>query len=174
MKKIIFLLTASLLILKGGNELFAQHQKLEMASFVVKPIDTLNLDTLKKCFDQVNEWITPEHCNLKKSKSKEKTVYILKCDTGTVTDIIISLFRKGYVPATTPYLIGLGMQYPEVQVKYNYILALDMNNAFPDRNENNSLIFLRNDNMRRLDIIGMGRRWNDKWWYVAAFKRQQK
>lgn len=141
----------------------------EIKGYKVRPINTV--EGISKYFDWVYNWITPEHCPLKPVNNLEKDIELIKFDKYLSTDDAIKeIAAQGYVPAPSNYLLGLGVQYPEIHKGKKWIVSLDKQNLFADQDGIPCFLCLGWGDERCLHVVYGTGVWGDGWWFAVVRK----
>ena len=141
-------------------------------TYNIKPINTVK--DIDKHFDWMYDWITPEHCPLKKV-SKSLDVELINLGKYISTDnAILELDKMGYKPAPSNYVLGLGVQHPEAHKEHKYIVSLDKENIFAGEDGGPCFLCLGWDDGRRLILASESYDWNDRWWFAVIRKEPLK
>lgn len=99
-----------------------------------------------------------------------KTVELIKCDPGETEAILKQIGDRGFMPAPSPYVLGLGVQHPGVIEKYRYIVSLDEANLLPLGDGDPSFLDLYWDGERNLNLASRACGWFGDWWFAVVRK----
>ncbi len=138
-------------------------------TFVVNPINDIqaSLDN----FGWYYEWIKTQKLEFNlESTDGSQAVELIKCKPGKFDVILREIDARGYMPAPSPYLLGLGVQYPQVIKEYGLIVSLDENNLLP--REDNRLCFtgLSWRNLNVLYLVETRTNFINGWWFAVLKK----
>lgn len=137
-------------------------------AFIVNPINSV--EGIQNHFDWVYDWITPKHCPLK-SVEGAKTIELIKCKPGETEDVLKEIDERGFYPAPSNYVLGLGVEYPETIKEYQYIVSLDENNVFTDEEGHPCFLVLHWHGSRYLSLYkGRAGEWDGGWWFAVLRK----
>lgn len=138
--------------------------------FKVFPVNTVK-DVSKK-FMYYEEWITPENCPLKLTLDEPKIVELIKVKPGKYKTILQRMQNGNiFIPAPSNYLIGLGMQYPELYKEFENIISFDEDNVFPDEYGFPSVMTINFDHKHSLYLRGIAREEFDEKWWIAVIRK---
>ena len=107
----------------------ARKHQLETQVYVVEPVNDLkaNLDKFQRIYDfkSKNRFMKePVNPKINVPSFSALPVTFISLDGDGPDDIAKQIDEKGFVFAPTPYVVGLGIQYPEVYSKYHKIRTL--------------------------------------------------
>ena len=137
-------------------------------AYNVKPINTV--DGIKKYFDWMYDWITPKHCPLKPVVEESKIIELIKCKPGSTEATLKEIDERGFEPAPSNYVLGLGVQHPEAHTEHKYVVGLDKQNLFGDESGGPCFLCLGWDDERGLGVVGEASDWSDGWWFAVVRK----
>lgn len=137
-------------------------------SFVVKPVNDIQ-GSLEK-FTSFYPWIKEMNLQFKtESQEGPMKIRLIHWDKAK---------SESFIPAPSPYLLGLGIEYPEVIEKYGFILSPDSQNLFFDENGSHCYLNLckdgpRNRNWTGPRILGLVPTFVDRtgWWCAVIDMR---
>ncbi len=136
-------------------------------TFTVNPINSV--DGIQKYFDWVYEWIMPEHCPLKPVEGA-KIIELIKCKPGETEDILKEIDERGFYPAPSNYVVGLGVDHPGTIKEYQHIISLDEKNIFTDKVGVTCSLSLYWFGRRHLILSKHERGWGVYWWIAVIRK----
>ena len=140
-------------------------------TYIVTPLNDIKENM--KNFD----WAYDHLANLAfkvESNDGPKTIELKKYTPGETEDILKQIDADGFMPAPSPYVLGLGVQHPAVIKEYGYIVSLDEKNVLLD--DFGDPCFLSLDWLDGRDL-GLTRRagvWYDDWWFAVVRKDTSK
>ena len=135
-------------------------------AFVVTPLNDIKGNM--KNFD----WAYDRLANLTfkvESNDGPKTIELKKY-TGETEDILKQIDADGFVPAPSPYVLGLGVQHSAVIKEYRWITSLDEKNLLLDGHGDPCFLSLRWYGKRFLNLTTRAGKWNDDWWFAVVRK----
>ena len=134
-------------------------------SYNVLPINEIE-PNLKK-FNKYYNWIQKKHFEFKLKSNGLRKIELIKCQPKQTHQILKEMEERGYLPAPSPYLLGIGIQYPGAVEKYGAIVSLDQNNLFV--HEGGELCFL--DVFWQegcyLNLAESKDVWDPRWWFAV-------
>ncbi len=136
-------------------------------AFVVTPLKDIKGNM--KNFD----WAYDHLANLAfkvESNDGPKTIELKKYTPGETEDILKQIDADGFMPAPSPYVLGLGVQHPAVIKEYGYIVSLDENNVLLDAYGDPCFLYLSWRGQRNLNLTSRAGRWYDYWWFAVVRK----
>lgn len=163
------------MIQEMGKQLAAQGIKSRTPNpaYFVKPINTV--EGIEESFDEIFDWITPEHCPLKPVADESKIIELIKLTPGFSTEASLKeIDELGFEPAPSNYVLGLGVQHPDAHREYKYVVSLDKQNLFPDEYGSLCFLCLRWGDERHLYMIREAGGWNGGWWFAVVRKQPLK
>jgi hypothetical protein len=135
-------------------------------AFVVTPLNDIKGNMQK--FD----WAYDHLANLNfkvESNDGAKTIELKKY-TGETEDILKQIDADGFVPAPSPYVLGLGVQHPGVIKEHGWITSLDEENLLLDDCGLACFLDLRWDGRRNLGLTRRAGEWDGSWWFAVVRK----
>lgn len=135
-------------------------------AFVVTPLNDIKGNM--KNFD----WAYDHLANLTfklESNDGPKTIELKKY-TGETEDILKQIDADGFVPAPSPYVLGLGVQHPGVIKEYGWITSLDEKNVLRDGHGIPCFLNLYCYDKRTLYLTRRAGKWRDHWWFAVVRK----
>ncbi len=135
-------------------------------AFVVTPLNDIKGNM--KNFD----WVYDHLANLVfkvESNDGPKTIELKKY-TGETEDILKQIDADGFVPASSPYVLGLGVQHPSVIKEYQWITSLDEKNVLLSDGGGPCFLSLYWGGERRLRLTSRAGEWDDRWWFAVVRK----
>ena len=141
-------------------------QRTPNPAFVVTPLNDIKGNM--KNFD----WAYDHLANLAfkvESNDGPKTIELKKY-TGETEDILKQIDADGFVPAPSPYVLGLGVQHPAVIKEYGYIVSLDEKNVLLFDGGSPCFLRLRWCDGRNLNLARRAGRWVGFWWFAVVRK----
>jgi hypothetical protein len=135
-------------------------------AFVVTPLNDIKGNM--KNFD----WAYVHFANLAfklESNDGSKTIELKKY-TGETENILKQIDADGFMPAPSPYVLGLGVQHPAVIKEYGYIVSLDEKNVLRRDGGDPCLLSLSWHGKRNLDLTKRAGEWHDDWWFAVVRK----
>jgi len=127
-------------------------------------------------FPYPDEYYPPKEIPLKCKITGPLTVKLIKCNSGYNEEVLKEIDKRGYILVPTPYLLGLGIKYPEIHKKYKNIVSLDVENIFLRRKVKYFLNLSwsnRNKSRKKWEINTLnwcGRWYKNKWWFAVTAK----
>lgn len=138
-------------------------------AFSVKPINTVK--GIKKFFDWMYTWITTAYCPLKLVVDESKVIELIKCKPMQSTEETLKeIDGRGFIPAPSNYVLGIGVNHPDVHKEYKYIISLDKNNIFTDEGGDPCFLCLGFDGERYLSMADEASHWGGRWWFAVVRK----
>ena len=138
-------------------------------AYIVTPVNDIQ-GSLDK-FDWHYDWIKKQKLVFKVDSSDgPKTIELIKCTPASTDATLKEIDSLGFMPAPSPYLLGLGVQHPDVIKEHEWIVSLDDANLLPD--EYGDLCFLDLDWRGERDLFLTERdgEWRDDWWFAVVRK----
>lgn len=138
-------------------------------TFTVTPVNDIqgNLDK----FDWYYDWLKRQNMKFKvESHGDSLTVELIKCKPAGTEGILKQIDELGFISVPSPYILGLGVQYPEVIKKYGYIVSLDENNLLPREGGSPSFLHLFWYGERILNLAIRDGGWDGGWWFAVVRK----
>lgn len=140
-------------------------------AFVVTPLNDIKGNM--KNFD----WAYDHLANLTfkmESNDGPKTIELIKCKPGETEAILKQIDIDGFMPAPSPYVLGLGVQHPGVIKEYQWIVSLDEKNLLLDGRGSPCFLVLDWRGGRRLGLARRAGGWDDDWWFAVVRKESLK
>ncbi|MDB5255005.1 MAG: hypothetical protein JWL92_381 [Candidatus Nomurabacteria bacterium] len=136
-------------------------------AFVVIPLNDLkgNMDNFK--------WVRNHLAKLKfnvESTDGPKIIELIKCKPGKTEAVLKEINENGFIPAPSPYVLGLGVQYPDVIKEYGRIISLDEQNVLLRGSCDPCFLYLYWDGLRNLSLTKRAGWWDDRWWFAVVRK----
>lgn len=136
-------------------------------TYTVQPLNDIKANMDK--FDWAYSWL--ENVSFKTpAKDEPLEIELIQCRIGQTEDILKEIDERGYIPAPSPYLLGLGVQYPKVHKEYKYIVSLDEKNLLLDGDGDPCFLSLGWDGERRLGLATRAGEWDVDWWFAVVRK----
>jgi hypothetical protein len=135
-------------------------------AFVVTPLNDIKGNM--KNFDWAYDHLATIAFKLE-SNNGPKTIELKKY-TGETEDILKQIDADGFVPAPSPYVLGLGVQHPAVIKEYGWITSLDENNVLLRDDGNPCFLNLDWDDECSLSLTRRAGEWDDDWWFAVVRK----
>lgn len=135
-------------------------------AFVVTPLNDIKGNM------QNFDWAYDHLANLAfkvESNDGPKTIELKKY-TGETEDILKQIDVDGFVPAPSPYVLGLGVQHPGVIKEHGWITSLDEENVLLDDDGDPCFLDLGWDVERGLSLASRAGGWYDSWWFAVVRK----
>lgn len=137
-------------------------------AYNVKPVNTV--DGIKKYFDWMYDWITPKHCLLKPVADESKIIELIKCKPGSTEATLKEIAERGFDPAPSNYVLGLGVQHPDAHREHKYVVSLDKENLFDDKDGRPCFLCLYWYGKSSLDMARESGGWHGHWWFAVVRK----
>lgn len=138
-------------------------------AFNVIPINTVA--GISQHFDGMYDWITPITCPVKPVADEPRIIELIKVTPFQDTEATLKeIDALGFAPAPSNYVLGLGVQYPDVHKEYRYIVSLDEQNVFPGRSGSPCFLCLSWGGERELSLAYEAGGWSDGWWFAVVRK----
>ena len=136
-------------------------------AFVVNPLNDIkgNMENFDWAYDKFAQLTFKVEAS-----GGPKTIELIQCDPGETESILKQIDDRGFMPAPSPYVLGLGVQHPGAIEEYKYIVSLDEANLLPDGGGDPSFLDLYWYGERRLDLTRRAGGWNDRWWFAVVRK----
>jgi hypothetical protein len=146
---------------------------------------TLNIGLVEPCndiqqalslFDTFHDDIKTQNMVLTVASHGAKEIEFVECPPGKETgELLLWIDQQGYMPAPTPYILGLGSPEHSLLVEaLGYILGLDMHNLV--RKKDGEPCFITTNYVRRtgriLSIAKSKGYWMASGWYLAIIKKE--
>lgn len=135
-------------------------------AFVVTPLNDIKGNM--KNFDWAYEHLAKLAFKLE-SNDGPKTIELKKY-TGETEDILKQIDADGFVPAPSPYVLGLGVQHPAVIKEYGWITSLDEQNVLLYDRGYPCFLDLDWDGERYLGLTYRAGEWDGRWWFAVVRK----
>ena len=150
-----------------AGELSSIGRKHRNNTFIVDPINTIKGNTTS--FD----WVLPslENAAFKKvSNLGKKEIILIEWDPSwfDTQGILEQIDAQGFIPTPSPYVFGLGIQFPKVFEDYGYITSLDNENLFLNEEGNTGYLCIGSEGEHLLDVTK--NKWTKEWWFAVMFK----
>lgn len=135
-------------------------------SFVVDPVNDIGENM--EDFD----WA---YSHLSKLKFKvegidgPQTVELIRCKPGYSKAVLREIKERGFIPALSSYVLGLGLQHPAIIKKYGWITSLDEQNVLLDDEGDPSFLSIYWDAGNNLDLVERAGEWDERcqWWFAV-------
>lgn len=135
-------------------------------TYTVTPINDIkgNMDKFDWAYSHL------EICTFPTPVTEILGIELIKCKVGSTEAVLAEIAERGYSPAPSPYVLGLGVQHPAVIKEYGYIVSLDENNVLRDGNGDPCFLLLGWGGERRLDLARRAGGWDGFWWFAVVRK----
>lgn len=143
------------------------QQRTPNPAFVVNPCNDIKENI--KNFDWASPRLTNSTFKLE-SNDGPKTIELKKY-TGKIEDILKQIDADGFVPAPSPYVLGLGVQHPDIIKKYGWVTSLDEKNFLLRDRGRLGLLSLGWGGKRNLHLAQRLGEWGDFWWFAVIRKQ---
>lgn len=136
-------------------------------AFVVTPLNDIkgNMKNFDWAYDHLAKLTFKVESN-----DGPKTIELKKYKPGETEDILKQIDEDGFVPAPSPYVLGLGVQHPAVIKEYEYIVSLDENNVLLRDDGYPCFLSLYWSGGRSLYLTERAGKWDDYWWFAVVRK----
>ncbi len=141
-------------------------------AYSVKPVNTV--EGISKYFDWMYDWITPKHCPLKQVADEAKIIELIKCKPGSTEATRKEIAERGFEPAPSNYVLGLGVQHPDAHKEHKYVVSLDKENLFGGKRGSPCFLCLYWDGERNLFMAYESGDWVGDWWFAVVRKSASK
>ena len=135
-------------------------------AFVVTPLNDIKGNM--KNFDWAYEHLAKLTFKVE-SNDGPKTIELKKY-TGETEDILKQIDADGFVPAPSPYVLGLGVQHPGVIKEHGWIVSLDEKNVLRGGSGRPCFLDLNWLGERFLGLTECAGLWDDFWWFAVVRK----
>lgn len=142
---------------------------------MVEPVNDLQAATAGYFDEKCRLDIQTERMCFKVFSYVPRYVELIECHPGTTNQILSEIDRRGYVPAPSPYVLGLGIQYVEVFTKYRYIVGLDKNNLLCRKDGVECFLSLNQPAGNGDNLLSLATHqgvWIAAGWYYAVIKKE--
>lgn len=140
-------------------------------AFIVTPLNDIKGNM--KNFDWVYHHLE-KVTFITESNDGPKTIELKKYKPGETEDVLKQIDEDGFVPAPSPYMLGLGVQHPGVIKEYQWIVSLDEKNVLLNDDGDPCFLNLRWRGKRDLSMAMRAGRWDDGWWCAVVRKEPSK
>lgn len=100
-----------------------------------------------------------------------KTIELIQCKPGKKEVVLKEIDERGFIPAPSQYLLGLGVQYPAAIKQYVWIISLDEQNILLRENGTPCFLYLYCDGCRNISLTKCDGLWNIRWWFAVIRKQ---
>lgn len=97
-------------------------------------------------------------------------VEIIRCKPGETEAVLKEIDGRGFIPAPSPYVLGLGVQHPAVIKEHGWIVSLDEQNVLLDGSGGPCFLDLDWSDGRGLSLAERAGGWDDDWWFAVVRK----